>query len=69
MERRTVLTPRQRQEEADRFTQTLAGLAVAVFLGVVSLWVADQLAEVSKLDDCLLSGRMNCERVDFPPVP
>jgi hypothetical protein len=69
MERRTILTPRERQEEADRFTQTLAGLAVAVFLAVVSLWVADRLARLSKLEDCLLQGRMNCERVEFSPMP
>jgi hypothetical protein len=69
MERPTTLTARERQEESDRFTQTLAGLAVTVFLAVVSLWVAERLAEVSKLEDCLLQGRMNCERVDFPPTP
>jgi hypothetical protein len=69
MERRTVPTRRERQEESDRFTQTLAGFAVAVFLAVVSLWVADHLAQLSKLEDCLLQGRMNCERVEFSPVP
>lgn len=69
MERRTVLTPRQRQEESDRFTQTLAGFAVAVFLALVSLWVVDQLAQVSKLEDCLLQGRMNCERIELSPSP
>jgi hypothetical protein len=69
MERRTILTQRQRQEESDRFTQTLAGFAVAVFLAVVSLWVADELAQVSKLEDCLLQGRMNCERIEFSPSP
>jgi hypothetical protein len=69
MQRRTTLTPRERQEEADRFTSTLAGFAVAVFLAVVSLWVVDRLAHLSKLEDCLLQGRMNCERIEFSPSP
>jgi hypothetical protein len=63
------LTQRERQEEADRFTTSLAGFAVALFLGLVALWVAQGLAQVSKLEDCLLQGRMNCERIELSPVP
>lgn len=69
MQQRATLTPRERQEEADRFTASLAGLAVALVLGVAGLWVADGLAHVSKLEDCLLQGRMNCERIELSPVP
>ena len=69
MKRRTLLTARERQEESDRFTASLAGLAVALLLGLVGLWVADGLAQVSKLEDCLLQGRMNCERIELSPVP
>ncbi len=63
------LTQRERQEEADRFTASLAGFAVALFLGLIALWVAQGLAQVSKLEDCLLQGRMNCERIELSPVP
>jgi hypothetical protein len=69
MERHTSLTPRQRQEEADRFTATLAGLAVALLLASLGLWVAEGLARQSKLEDCLLQGRMNCERIELSPMP
>jgi hypothetical protein len=69
MKRRMVLMPRERQEEADRFTASLAGLAVALLLGLIGLWVADRLAQVSKLEDCLLQGRMNCERIELSPAP
>ncbi len=69
MQRRTTLTARERQEEADRFTASLAGFAVALVLGLIGLWVADGLLEVSKLEDCLLQGRMNCERIELSPVP
>jgi hypothetical protein len=69
MKRRILLTARERQEESDRFTASLAGLAVALLLGLIGLWVADGLAQESKLEDCLLQGRMNCERIELSPVP
>jgi hypothetical protein len=67
MKRHPAPTPRERQEEADRFTTSLAGLAAALLLGLIGLWVADGLAQVSKLEDCLLQGRMNCERIELSP--
>jgi hypothetical protein len=64
-----VLTEEDRQAESDRFTSSLAGMAVAVFLAVIGLYVMEQLAAQSKLEDCLLQGRMNCERIQLsPPV-
>jgi hypothetical protein len=69
MERRTILTARERKEEADRFTASLAGFAVALLLGLIGLWVAEGLAQVCKLEDCLLQGRMNCERIELSPDP
>ena len=38
----------------------LAGLAVAVVLLVVGLWLARELSATSKMQDCLMSGRTNC---------
>lgn len=69
MRRLKTLTPRERQEEADRFTLSLAGFAVALLLGLIGLWVADGLAQVCKLEDCLMQGRMNCERIELSPRP
>lgn len=51
------------QEEADRQTASLAGLAVAIFLVVISLYVVHQLALKTALEDCLLSGRTNCDLI------
>ena len=68
IDKRTTLTPRERQEEADRFTATLAGFVATLLLAALGLWVAEGLAQVSKLEDCLLQGRMNCERIELSPT-
>lgn len=68
-ERRGDRRGRERREEDDRFTRSLAGLAMAFLLMVVGLWLTERLADLSKLDDCLLQGRMNCERLELSPVP
>jgi hypothetical protein len=38
----------------------IAGLAIAVVLLVVGLWLAHELTVTSKMQDCLMSGRTNC---------
>jgi hypothetical protein len=38
----------------------IAGLAIAVVLLVVGLWLAHELTATSKMQDCLMSGRTNC---------
>jgi hypothetical protein len=55
----------ERQQEEDRYTASLAGLAMAIMLGGLGLYVAEQLADISKLEDCLLQGRLNCERIEL----
>jgi hypothetical protein len=38
----------------------IAGLAIAVVLLVLGLWLAHELTASSKMQDCLMSGRTNC---------
>jgi hypothetical protein len=38
----------------------VAGLAIAVVLLAVGLWLAHELTSTSKMQDCLMSGRTNC---------
>jgi len=38
----------------------VAGLAIAVVLLVAGLWLAHELSAASKMQDCLMSGRTNC---------
>ncbi len=49
-----------RQEAEDRLTASLAGLAMALALVVLGLFLADHLRTQARLEDCLLAGRANC---------
>jgi flagellar biogenesis protein FliO len=53
----------EEQKEANRQTASLAGLAAALFLVVVSLYVVHRLARETALEDCLLAGRTNCDLI------
>ena len=49
------------QAEDNRVTRSLAGLATTLMLVVVGLFLIQHLASKAKLEDCLLSGRINCD--------
>ena len=60
---------REREEDNRRFTTSLAGLAVALLLIVLGLWVANELFAQSKLEDCMMQGRRDCgPRIDLTPL-
>jgi hypothetical protein len=50
----------EQQAEADRQTASLAGLAVAVLLVVVGLFLVQELRAESMIEDCLLAGQTQC---------
>jgi hypothetical protein len=66
--RRDIELQREREEDDRRFTSSLAGLAVALFLIWIGLYVTEQLAAQAKLEDCVLQGRADCMRVDLTPL-
>jgi hypothetical protein len=41
----------------------VAGLAIAAVLLVAGLWLAHELTAASKMQDCLMSGRTNCNTI------
>ena len=59
--RHTTTNYDDEQADANRVTMSLAGLAFALFLVVIGLFLVQQLASKAKLEDCLLSGRSNCD--------
>ncbi len=66
MDRHLTLWERRRDERDDeeRFTTSLAAFAATLLIGVIGLYVMEGLAQTAKLEDCLLQGRVNCERID-----
>ena len=50
-------------EPKDKRRPAIAGLAIAVVLLVVGWWLARELTAASKMQDCLMSGRTNCNQI------
>jgi hypothetical protein len=42
----------------------VAGLVIAAVLLTVGIWLAHQLTAASKMQDCLMSGRTNCNTIE-----
>jgi hypothetical protein len=51
-------------EPKESRTPAIAGLVIAVVLLVVGLWLARELTAASKMQDCVMSGRTNCNQVE-----
>ncbi len=61
-----ILRSNEEKDDDARFTTSLAGLAFALFLALLGFYVLDALATESKLEDCMMQGRMNCEPIANP---
>ena len=53
-------------EQGGNQRMAVVGLAIAVLLLVVGVWLAHELSAASKLQDCLMSGRTNCNTIETP---
>lgn len=58
----------EQQEAANRQTASLAGVAITLLLLVLGLFLIQELHAKSALEDCLMSGRNNCEPVVETPL-
>jgi hypothetical protein len=63
-EKRDNQQGKNRQNESR--VPAIAGLAIAVVLLVAGLWLAHELTAASKMQDCLMSGRTNCNVIAAP---
>ena len=50
-----------------RMRTNAAAILVVGLLIWCGYWLFDTLAEMRKTQDCILSGRTNCARIDMPP--
>ena len=44
----------------------IVGLVIAIVLLAVGVWLARDLSAASKMQDCLMSGRTNCNTIEAP---
>ena len=51
------------QDAANRQTASLAGVAIILLLLVLGLFLVRALHTQSAIGDCLMSGRINCDRL------
>ena len=49
------------EDDANRQTASLAGVAITLLLLVVGLFLVHQLQTKAVIEDCLMSGRTNCD--------
>jgi hypothetical protein len=60
---RRWLTKDQTQADADRQTSGLAGFAFVLLLVVVGLFLVHTLYRNGKIEDCLMAGHRDCDRL------
>ncbi len=59
-------TEAETSEAANRQTLSLAGLAVTLAVLVVCVFLVRELAHTTRIEDCLMANRMNCDKVVAP---
>jgi len=52
------------QDDGDNRRGAILGLVIAVVLLAVGIWLARDLTAASKMQDCLMSGRTNCNVIE-----
>ena len=52
------------QGDGDNRRGAMAGRVIAIVLLAVGIWLARDLGAASKMQDCLMSGRTNCNTIE-----
>ena len=52
------------EEPGDNRPGAVAGLVVAALLLAIGIWLARELTAASKMQDCVMSGRTNCNVIE-----
>jgi hypothetical protein len=54
----------KQDHEPENRNGAIAGLVIAIVLLAVGIWLARDLTAASKLQDCVMSGRTNCNVIE-----
>jgi hypothetical protein len=52
------------EEQGDNRRGAIAGLMIAIVLLATGIWLAHELTAASRLQDCVMSGRTNCNAIE-----
>jgi hypothetical protein len=58
--------PTPEQEARDRRAANIFLLVAAIVLVGIGVWLANAMIDARRADDCLSSGRRNCNPLDVP---
>ena len=58
--------PDDNEEERDRRAANIFLLVVAVVLICAGIWLVDAMIKAKRADDCMSSGRRNCNPINVP---
>ena len=58
--------PTPEQEARDRRAANIFLLVAGIVLVGVSVWLADAMIDARQADDCMSSGRRNCNPIEAP---
>ncbi|RXH23321.1 MULTISPECIES: hypothetical protein [Bradyrhizobium] len=56
--------PKSRPPSGDNRRGAIAGLIIAMVILGIGWWLARDLTAASKMQDCLMSGRSNCNVIE-----
>ena len=56
--------PRPKPPSGDSRRGAIAGLIIAIVILGIGWWLARDLTAASKMQDCLMSGRSNCNVIE-----
>lgn len=56
--------PRPKPPSGDSRRGAIAGLVIAIVILGIGWWLARDLTAASKMQDCLMSGRSNCNVIE-----
>ena len=59
--------PSPQDDERDRRTANIVLLVGAVILVAIGVWLANAMVDARRADECLSSGRRNCNPIEVPP--
>jgi hypothetical protein len=59
-----MAVPMTDPEQGDNRRGAIVGLVIAVTILAIGLWLARDLTAASKMQDCLMSGRTNCNVIE-----